>query len=588
MKSVAAADAPVARGVGRRARSLTGVSQIQSGTAYSIVNQLSSMALDDTNASTSNGTKIQEWSCNGYPQQNWTITSQGGGIYTIVNQLSGKALDDTNASTANGNQMQQWSPDGYPQQNWTITSQGGGIYTIVNQLSGKALDAGASMTNGAIMQQWDRNGYPQQNWIIVPAGSCNGFPVLTNTPYTLVNQQSSLALDDTNASTANGTRMQQWNCDGYGQQNWVLTPVNNGGYSIVNQLSGKALDNGSSVSNGAPIVQQSATGGQQQSWFLIPGPAGSFIVVNQLSGKAVDVPSASLANGTALQQWDRDGFPQQNWTFVPAGSCAAKSGFSILIDTNQMNNTEAMNDAPLAADGVWSIPVNSCSGCIADPITDPNGTWPGALARLNAANWTVTEDTYDTSGYYPSAQLTAQYIGRAPNASMVYHEQNTPNGTVLLTSEIDNAAAWTGNSIIVLSRSYTSNLASYVDAALGDGHTSGAAFETNPPYASISGQYFNQGIQDILSSGRRAYMLLPPVAAGGDYLSDMQSGVTQYLASSSQFGNPNLFIVLAIYGRPQSGVGFLQPEPGASSGNSVLAVRNWLYSYRSTTFRNGH
>lgn len=587
MRSTGTAGPPVARSAGRRARSLTGVSQIQSGTAYSIVNQLSSMALDVPGGSTSNGTKIQQWSCNGYGQQNWIVTDAGGGTYTVVNQLSGKALDDTNASNANGNQIQQWDRDGYPQQNWTITSQGGGVYTIVNQLSGKALDASASMTNGTIMQQWDRNGFTQQNWIIVPAGSCNGFPVQSNTPYTLVNQQSSLALDDTNASTANGTRMQQWNCNGSAQQNWVLSPMNNGGYSIVNQLSGKALDNGSSASNGGPIVQQSATGGQQQSWFLMPGPAGSFIVVSQLSGKAVDVPGASLASGTTMQQWDRDGYPQQNWAFVPAGSCAAKSGFGILIDTNQMNNTEAMNDAPLAADGVWSTPVNSCSGCISDPITDPNGTWPGALARLNAANWIVTENGYNSSGYYPAAQLTAQYIGRAPNASMVYHEQNTPNDTVLLTSEIDNAAAWTGTSIIVLSRSYADQRADYVRAALGDGHTSGAAFETNPPYASISTQNFNQGIQDILTSGRKAYMLLPPVA-GDDYLADMQSGVTQYLANGSQLGNPNLFIVLAIYGRPQSGVGFLQPEPGASSGNSVLAVRNWLYGYRSTAFRNGH
>src|SRR5579884_1556045 len=338
--------------------------------------------------------------------------------------------------------------------------------------------------------------------------------------------------------------MQQWNCNASAQQNWVLSPVNNGGYSIVNQLSGKALDNGSSTSNGSAVVQQAAGGGQQQSWFLVPQPGGAFTLVNQLSGKAVDVTNASLANGTTIQQWDRDGYGQQNWLFVPAGSCAAKSGFSILIDTNQMNQTEATNDAPLAADGVWSIPVNSCSGCIADPITDPNGTWPGALARLNAANWTVTEDVYSTSGNYPSASQTAQYIGRAPNASMVYHEQNTPNDTVLLTSEIDAAAGSTGNSIIVLSRSYADQRADYVRAALGDAHTSGVAFETNPPYSSISTQNFNQGIQDILASGRKAYMLLPPIN-GDDYLADMQSGVTQYLANGSQFGNPNLFIVLA-------------------------------------------
>jgi Ricin-type beta-trefoil lectin domain-like len=571
----------------KRKLSLTGVSQIQSGATYSLVNQYSSMALDDTNASTANGNKIQQWTCNGNTQQNWTVYDAGGGAFTIVNQLSGKALDDTNASYANGNQIQQWDRNGGAQQNWVITAQGGGAYTVVNQLSGKALDdTDLSYANGKIVQQYDRNGGAQQNWIFVPAGSCNGFPLQMGAAYTLVNQYSSLALDDTNASSANGNRMQQWNCNGGSQQNWVLQPVNGGGYTVVNQLSGKALENGSNTYDGAGIEQWPLNGGSQQSWFLIPQPGGAFTLRNQLSNMALDDTGLSRANGNLLQQWDQNNGAQQSWSFIPAGQCNT-GGFSILIDTNQMNNTEANNDSPLAADGVWSIPVNSCSGCIADGISDPNGTWPGALARLNAANWAVSEDTYSTSGYYPSAQLTAQYIGHPVNAAMVYHEQNAPNDTVLTTSEIDSAAAATGRSIIVLSRSYADQRADYVRAALSDYNTSGAAFEQLPDYADICCNNYIQGIQDILASGRKAYLLLPPKASS-DYLADMQSGVTQYLASSPQLGNPNLYIVLAVYVRPNQGVGFLQPEPGHSGGNSVLAVRNWLYSYRSSAFRGGH
>jgi hypothetical protein len=327
----------------KRRLSLTGVSQIQSGTTYSLVNQYSSMALDDTNASTANGNKMQQWTCNGNVQQNWTLYDAGGGAFTIVNQLSGKALDDTNASSANGNQIQQWDRNGGAQQNWVITAQGGGAYTVVNQLSGKALDdTGLSRANGTIMQQYDRNGGAQQNWIIVPAGSCNGFPLQMGAAYTLVNQFSSLALDDTNSSTASGNRIQQWNCNGGNQQNWVLQPVNNGGYTVVNQLSGKALENGSNTGNGAAIQQWPLNGGQQQSWFLIPESGGTFTLRNQLSSKALDDTNISRANGNFMQQYDQNDSPQQSWSFVPAGTCN-NGGFSILIDTNQMNNTEANN-----------------------------------------------------------------------------------------------------------------------------------------------------------------------------------------------------------------------------------------------------
>ena len=573
---------------------LVGVSQIQSGTAYTIVNQLSLLALEP--ASMNDGARIQQWSCSGTAHQNWVVASAGGGAYTIVNQLSGKALDDTGASTANGNPMQQWSPNGGQQQSWSITAQGGGAYTVVNQLSGKALDdTGLSLVNGTVMQQYDGNGGQQQNWVFVPAGSCNAGPVQSGSAYTIVNQLSGLALDDTNGSMSNGTRIQQWNCNGNTQQNWVFNYAGLGAYTVVNALSGKAMDDANgSTADGNPIQQWSPNGGQQQRWLPIAQGA-MYALVNQLSGMALDDTGLSLANGNLMQQWDRNGGRQQNWQFMPAGTCGVR-GFSILIDTNQMELNEANNDAPLAADGVWSLPGNSCSGCVPDPITDPNGTWPGALARLNAANWSVAEDVYNTS--YSSSQQTAQYIGHAVNAVMVYHEAPDPNNpppndTVLTTSEIDAAAAATGNPIIVLSRSYADQRANYVRAALYDPHCSGVAFEQNPDYGHLSTQNYIQGIQDILASGRKAYMLLPPFlpmhSPPDDYLADMQSGVTQYLANSQQLGNPNLSIVITVYTRPGQGVGFLQPEPGtgAPANNSILAVRNWLYNYRAAQFPGG-
>ena len=407
--------------------------------------------------------------------------------------------------------------------------------------------------------------------------------------YTIVNALSQLALDNSNASQTNGTKIQQWNCNRSDQQNWTFTAVGAGTYTIVNQLSGKALDDtNASMANGTIMQQWTPNGFDQQRWVPNAVGNGAYTLVNYLSGKALDGTNASKANGTQIQQWTPNGFDQQKWIIVPAGTCAY-SGFNILVDVNQLNLDEANNDAQLAADGVWALTTNSCDGCAPNPpITDPNGTWPGALARLNAAAWTVTEDVYPD---YTNNQLVKQYRNGPVSAAMVYYEhgwpnpQMAPNDTILLTSEIDAASAATGNSIVVLSRTYKSNDArsGYVRQALTDNACSGVVFESLPAYSAISGQNFNQGIADILNAGRNAYILLAPNTVGGSYAADVQSGVSQYLANSPQLGNPNLYIVLAAYAIQDTGTGFLQPAWGPS-GNTVIAAENWLKSYRQAQF----
>jgi hypothetical protein len=400
--------------------------------------------------------------------------------------------------------------------------------------------------------------------------------------YTIVNQLSGKALDDTNASTANGTQMQQWACNGQLQQNWVLTAVGGGYYTIVNQLSGKALDDTNASRSNGTIMQQWAPNGQQQQNWMLNGVGGRYYtVVNQLSGKALDDTNASRSNGTLLQQWDRNGQQQQNWMIIPAGSC----GFSILIDTNQMNRHEAIGDAPLAADGVWAVVVTSCPGCgIADPITDSSTVWPQALLNLNAASWAMTEEGYnDWSNPPANFSLVSQYlqrVGLSRNTSMVYHEcSGCPNDTVLTTQEIDTAAAAIGTGVVVLSRTYTAGdpRADYVRQALADSNSSGVAFEVNPQL--VPNLNLIQGIQDTLNVGKKSYLLMPP-QAGASYRSYIQS-VMQYLSQGTQLASPDLYLVLAIYFRQGNGRGFLESDFG---DNSVQNAENWLKSYRSQSF----
>jgi hypothetical protein len=140
---------------------------------YTIKNQLSGKVLDDTNQSTTNGTKIQQWSqVAGQTNQVWSFASAGDGFYYIRNRYSGKILDVTNQSTASGAQIQQWDEVGnQANQEWSLVPVGttGNAYHIINRLSGKALDdTNQSTSNGTIVQQWtvQSNNPSNQTWIL--------------------------------------------------------------------------------------------------------------------------------------------------------------------------------------------------------------------------------------------------------------------------------------------------------------------------------------------------------------------------------------------------------------------------------------
>ena len=121
----------------------------------------------------------------------WTITAAPGGAAGAVRQVggSGKCLNDPQASTANGTLVNLWSCNGHPNQNWTVAQDG----TV--RVLGKCLDvAGESKANGAKLQLWScRPGDGAQQW---QAGSYGQ----------LVNPQSGKCLYVPAASAANGTR----------------------------------------------------------------------------------------------------------------------------------------------------------------------------------------------------------------------------------------------------------------------------------------------------------------------------------------------------------------------------------------------
>jgi hypothetical protein len=123
----------------------------------------------------------------------------------IVGGQSGRCADVPNSTTTNGTQLQLWDCNGQSNQFWT--------YSATKQfmvLGTKCLDAfNQGTSNGTAVVVWDCNGQVNQQWNLNANGTITGV-------------QSGLCLDANGAQTANGTRLILWACNGHTNQQWSL------------------------------------------------------------------------------------------------------------------------------------------------------------------------------------------------------------------------------------------------------------------------------------------------------------------------------------------------------------------------------
>ncbi|RSM85718.1 beta-xylosidase [Kibdelosporangium aridum] len=126
-----------------------------------------------------------------------------------------------------------------------------------------------------------------------------------------VAQHSQQCLDNTNLSTADGNRQQQFYCEGGDQQLWNFRPVSGvaNTYTVVNQQTGKCLDvNGSSTSDGAAVEQRTCNGALNQQFTARKvtysgNDSHDYQLVARHSGKCVDVSEISTAARALVHQW---------------------------------------------------------------------------------------------------------------------------------------------------------------------------------------------------------------------------------------------------------------------------------------------
>jgi len=111
--------------------------------------------LDDSGSSTTNGNKVDIWTCNGTGAQKWTFS---GGALSVL----GKCLDDSSQGGA-GSKLVIWTCNGHKAQTWTHRSNG----EYVLKLNGLCLtDPSGSSVNGTQVQIRTCRDYKDQQWTL--------------------------------------------------------------------------------------------------------------------------------------------------------------------------------------------------------------------------------------------------------------------------------------------------------------------------------------------------------------------------------------------------------------------------------------
>jgi hypothetical protein len=130
-----------------------------------LVRRGSGKCLDVDGAGSANGTRIQQWVCNGTGAQAFRLEDRGNGIYRVRNTASDKCLDVAGGGTGNGTRIQLWSCGGGGNQKFRIQELGDGWVRLRHPASNKCVDvSGASGADGAQVQLWSCNGTDAQSW----------------------------------------------------------------------------------------------------------------------------------------------------------------------------------------------------------------------------------------------------------------------------------------------------------------------------------------------------------------------------------------------------------------------------------------
>lgn len=107
---------------------------------YSVANKATSKCVDARGAASTNGTVIQQFTCNGTNAQQFQFQPTSGNFTRVDNRNNpAEVIDVTGVSTADNAGLQLWTYGGGNNQQWQPVAESGGSYHFVSRNTGKCL-----------------------------------------------------------------------------------------------------------------------------------------------------------------------------------------------------------------------------------------------------------------------------------------------------------------------------------------------------------------------------------------------------------------------------------------------------------------
>ncbi len=244
----------------------------------------------------------------------------------------------------------------------------------------------------------------------------------------------SKCLDDTGNSSANGAKIQVWQClSNDAGQVWSFQPttapgeVANAGLSQLGsiEIHGKCLSTSSNSSaNGAKVQLWACNGATSQLWEIAGGYGELY---NPASGKCLEDPSSSKTNGTQLDIWSCNSEPWQNWLLpgspfesAVAGKCINDSGNSTANGAAIVSYTcNGASNEKLSVETVGPYALLLVNGKCLNAVG--NGTVNGTLIQLyscaNSSNEVFNANLWYLTAYGQLENAQAQKCLAIPNNS---------------------------------------------------------------------------------------------------------------------------------------------------------------------------
>lgn len=271
------------------------------------------------NGSKDSGTNIVLWGNSNMPYQKFTIKKLDNGYYTIISKYTNQSLDIYHASMESGINIKQSIFSGGEAQQWIIKDAGDGYYFIVSKLNSLNLDVyHADYTNGTILKTGIPSNSSAQKFKFCSIEDEN--KKIEDGNYSISSAlDNSKVLDIDRASKLSGANLQIWTNVNQKQQQFKVTYLDNGYYSIIATHSNMALDvYHASPYSGANVAQSIYTGGQAQQWLIKDAGDGYYYIISKCNGLMLDVYHADSNNGANVETSDYSGSKAQKFQFTKA------------------------------------------------------------------------------------------------------------------------------------------------------------------------------------------------------------------------------------------------------------------------------